>query len=267
MTNKFYNQNNFFSPGLLIGMFCLVIGLLAIRAFDFYLPVEAYVASSTNYRLERESLNFGGGYATSTNYSLRDTLGEVGTGTSTSASYRLYAGYRQTLADEYVAITLATDIDLGSLPGLGGGTASGNQSWTVTTDSQSGYLLSVRASADPAMQGSSEDFADYSPAGAAPDFNFIVGSAAAVFGFTPTGDDIATRFLDDGADCDTGVLNTADRCWDGLSTSDETIATRNNSNHPAGTATGINFQAGLGADKVIPAGNYQATVIVTAVTN
>mgnify|MGYP001604268538 FL=1 len=42
-------------------------------------PALAYVASSTNYRLQADSLNFAGNLSTSSSYNLQDTGGELGT--------------------------------------------------------------------------------------------------------------------------------------------------------------------------------------------
>ena len=52
----------------------------------------AYVASSTNYRIQADSVNGGGLLSTSTSYRVEDTLGEAGVGTSSSATFSLKAG-------------------------------------------------------------------------------------------------------------------------------------------------------------------------------
>lgn len=51
--------------------------------------------SSTNYKVEIDSVNFGGTRSTSGSYGAEDTLGESATGISSSASYGLSAGYQQ----------------------------------------------------------------------------------------------------------------------------------------------------------------------------
>ena len=58
-------------------------------------PAVAAVMESTNYKLQADSVNIGGGRSSSTNYTLEDTAGEVGTGTSSSTNYQNNAGYQQ----------------------------------------------------------------------------------------------------------------------------------------------------------------------------
>ncbi|MFA5020813.1 MAG: carboxypeptidase regulatory-like domain-containing protein [Patescibacteria group bacterium] len=69
---------------------------LAVLAVIFAAtPVLAYVMSSTNYQIERDSINFAGGLSDSASYSGESTVGEAGTGIITSASFGLYGGYQQ----------------------------------------------------------------------------------------------------------------------------------------------------------------------------
>lgn len=235
--------------------------------FGFGVVTDGYVASSTNYRIERDSINFGGGFSTSTNYIIRDTLGEVATGDSSSDSYILYAGYRQPLTEYYVSISLADDLALSNISGLLDGTTSGSRDWLVTTNNPIGYSLAIRASTNPAMTGALDNFADYSPVGVVPDFEFTVGNGEAVFGISPNGADVITYFRDESGVCGTGTGNTLSRCWDGLSTSNLTISSSNGSNHPDGEETEVEFQAGIGVGKIMPAGSYQANVTLTATAN
>lgn len=227
--------------------------------------VEAYVAASTNYRLESDSLNFAGGLATSTNYSLEDTLGEMGTGTSTSASYNLSTGYQQ-MAESSLSISAPSDVSLTpALTSGTAGTATGNAVWTVITDNSAGYTMSVAAATNPAFAAGSNSFANYTPSGAAPDYAWSVAAGAAEFGISVEGTDTSTRFLDNGAACNTGATNGSDTCWDALGTSATTIATAGSANQPGGTATTLKFQAEIGSGATPGAGTYSATVTVTAV--
>ncbi len=226
-------------------------------------PLIAYVASSSNYRIQADSVNGGGLFSTSTSYRVEDTLGESGVGTSTSASFSLKAGYQQ-MQDVYLALAPSGNVSLSpNIPSTGGGTADGAATFTVTTDNPTGYTMSIQSSGAPALVSGGNNFADYVPAGAAPDFTFTTPAAASRFGFSPEGADIVSRFKDNGAACNTGASDTASACWDPLTTSSATISTRSNANVPSGTLTTVRFRAASGASNVQPGGSYTATATVT----
>lgn len=230
------------------------------------LPVSfAQVMQSNSYRIQSDSINFAGGFSSSTNYSLESTAGEVGTGVGSSTNFSLKAGYQQ-MQEVYIAISGATNVDMSpSIPGVTGGTANGSTTVTVTTDSPSGYALTIEASGSPAMNKGSDSIADYAPVGLIPDYNFITGAADAHFGFSPEGVDVVQLFKDNGTNaCNTGASQTALKCWDGLSTFEETIASASGSNHPNGATTSVMFRVGVGSVVVQPPGLYTATTTVTA---
>lgn len=224
----------------------------------------AVVATSTNYRIDRDSINFVGELSTSTNYGLEDTGGEVGTGIGTSTNYTLNAGYQQN--DGYIAISSPADVTLTpNIDGRVGGSATGSTIWTVWTDNSTGYSLSLHASTDPAMQSGSASFANYTKAGAAPDYTWSVGSTESEFGFSPEGAAVVSAYLDNGADtCSTGSTNTSDACWDSITTTNKTIASEATSNHPTGTNTTVKFRAEAGSSANQAAGTYVATITATA---
>jgi hypothetical protein len=223
----------------------------------------AQVMESASYQIQSDSINVGGGFSSSTNYQSESTVGEVATGDSESSSFQLRAGYLQ-MQEVYISLTGATSVVLGPvIPGVSGGYATGSTTVTVTTDSLSGYALTIESLLDPSMQSGANSIADYVPAGANPDFAFTTGSADAHFGFSPEGTHVADRYLDSGGVCGSGS-DTNDRCWDGLSTTPVTVATSPLSNHPAGTNTKIEFQVGVGGSVVQPAGVYIATTTLTA---
>lgn len=245
----------------------LLVTAIALFLQAPFLTVAAQVMESGNYRIQFDSINVGGGLSTSTSYALEDTTGELATGESESASYQLKAGYQQ-MNEVYLAITAASDVTLSpSIGGVTGGTANGSTAVTVTTDSRSGYELTIKASTSPAMESntSSATIADYTPAGAAPDYAFSVPATTAEFAFTPEGSDLAQRYLNNGSNtCNAGSTDTADACWDALSTSARTIATRTSSNHPSGTQTTIKFRLESGTSHIQEAGTYTATTTLTA---
>lgn len=240
--------------------------LVAIIVFHLAVPFFALsqVMESANYKIRSDSINFGGGRGTSTSYTLEDTVGEIATGPSESNTYRLRAGYQQ-MQETAIAITSPSDIALSSIDSSGG-VSNGSASWTVTTDDPAGYTLSIRASTDPALTSGSNSFANYTPALADPDYDFSVAASASEFGYSPEGADVITRFLDNGSACNAGAGNTADKCWDGLTTLNSAIAGSTASNHITGTATTVKFRAEIGTSKNQSADSYTATVTVTAVT-
>ncbi|QQR64961.1 hypothetical protein IPH92_00035 [Candidatus Kaiserbacteria bacterium] len=226
---------------------------------------SAQVMQSTNYRIQSDSVNFGGGLSTSTNYSLESTAGEVATGDSTSTNYNLKAGYQQMLTT-FISMTAASSILMTpSIPGISGGIANGSTTVTVTTDSAAGYQMTIAASQSPAMQKGSDTIPDYVPVGN-PDFTFITNPADAHLGYSPSGVDVTSRFKDNGALCGTGGTQEADlACWDGLSMSAVEIVRRMSANTPNGSTTTVNFRVGIGGSVVQTSGTYVATTTLTAI--
>ncbi len=221
--------------------------------------------TGTSYKIQSDSINFGGGYSTSTNYLNESTMGEVGTGNLSSSNYKLYAGYQQ-MNNVYIAISSVSDVIMSpSIGGIVGGTSNGSTVVTVTTDSPSGYQLTITASSSPALVSGSNSFADYTTEVLnTPDYSFIVLSSDSEFAFSPEGTDISSKYRDDGVSCDTGSGDAVDQCWDALSTSPKTIASRTSGNHPSGTATTLKFKAESGSSHLQPEGEYTATTTVTA---
>lgn len=224
----------------------------------------AQVASSTNYQLQSDSINFGGGLSTSTNYTQESTFGEIGTGRASSTNYQLRAGYQQ-MQQVYIAITPAADVVMSpSLGGLTGGTSNGSSSVIVTTDNPAGYYLTYQASGTPAMRSPLDSIDDYAQ-GVDADYAFAVVSNEARFGFSPSGADITSYFKDNGALCGVGTLDTALACWVGFASDGATtIAEGTDANHPNGATTTIHFRVGVGSGAGILDGLYTATTTLTA---
>lgn len=238
-------------------LFCTVVTMGSLQTS------WAQAMQSSNYQIQSDSINFAGGFSSSTNYQLESTAGEVATGISNSATYTLKAGYQQMQA-VYLALSGATDVIMApSIPGVSGGTANGSTIVTVITDNPAGYALYVAATTNPAMQKAPDSIADYVPVGN-PDFTFATAVADAHFGYSPEGIHIVNRFKDNGSSCNVGSTHTAFACWDGLSTTDEIIASATNSNHPAGATTTILFRVGVGSAVVQAPGVYTATTTITA---
>jgi hypothetical protein len=233
-------------------------------------PATGYsVMSSSNYRVLSDSVNSGGtDFSQSASYQLSDTVGEQGTGESSSANYTLRAGYRQ-LTGSSISISSPSDVSMSpNLSGLVNNASTGEADWTVVTDSPGGYEMSIKASTNPAMQHTvtADTLDDYAPASApTPDYSFSVASNTAVFGFSPEGADITSKYKDNGAICGTGSGDTTDKCWDGFSTTDKTISS-GGANQPTGVITTVKFRAENGSAHLLPAGTYKATITVTAIS-
>jgi hypothetical protein len=221
--------------------------------------------SSTNYRINIDSINSGGtDFSSSTNYRLHDTVGEVASGDSASPLYALRAGYRQ-METSFISISSPPDINLPSMSGIIGGSSSGDAVWTVTTDNTAGYELTITSSTSPALQSSGGAFfQDYAPAGSVPDLDFTVAPSNSAFGFSVFGSHAISDFKHNGSVCDAGSTNAADKCWDGFSTTPRVISQGASSNHPSGTATTVTVRAEIGSSKIQDAGTYQAELTVTA---
>lgn len=239
-------------------------GVSTVLVLTMISLATAQVMNSTNYAIQNDSVNGGGGLSSSTNYGLQDTAGELATGESSSTNYQLRAGYQQ-MQSVFISISGVTSVTMSpSLGGITGGVANGSTSALVVTDSPSGYQLTIAASGAPAMQSGVNSIADYVPVGSVPDFGFITNPTDAHFGYSPEGSDIVTRFKDSGGVCGVVGGDTSLSCWDGLSTTPVTIASDTTSNHPAGATTTIQFRVGLGGSIGVAPGTYVATTTLTA---
>jgi len=232
----------------------------------------AYVRSSDNYRIQSDSVNSGGtDESFSDSYKAWDTVGEAGTGQSASDNYNLSAGYRQ-LEENYIAMTVATT-SIKLLPGLSGllgGTASGTGSWSVSTDSISGYSLRIRATSSPALKAGLNSFEDYTPQTAGtPDLNWNLQTANSEFGFSPYNlYSQPDKYKNNTTACNAGTNIDEQKCWYNLTTSDETIAYKNSRTGISGEETKVYFRAEINTSSGIQEpGEYTATLVITAVTN
>lgn len=231
------------------------------------LLTSAQVMQSSNYQIQSDSINFGGGFSSSTNFQQESTFGEIATGRSTSTNFELRAGYQQ-MQSVFIAISTTGAVIMDTpLGGLSAGESTGSSTVTVTTDSSGGYQLSIRASTNPAMQSTTtvDTIADYTPAGAEPDLSFTTAVSDVHFGFGVVGDDVVERYEANGGQCDNGPgVSSAMTCWDGLALSDRLIA-GGAANVPDGATTTVYFKVGIGGGTMVTPGGYVATTTVTAV--
>ncbi len=221
----------------------------------------AYVASSTNYRIESDSVNVGGILSTSTNYKMEDTLGETAVGFSTSTSYKLKAGYQQ-MSGSSISISSAPDILMDPLT-MSQNSSVGSTTWNVATDNTAGYLLSVKASASPALTdpNTGESFADYTESSSGVKEQWSVSNAYE-FGFSAFGNDVSG--YGSGADCSSGTdVPSATLLWEGFLTSNIEMASSSLAT-PSGTDSTLCVAAEQ-KSVFAPSGNYATIIIVTAV--
>jgi len=93
----------------------------------------AYVAASSNYRLEKDSINFGGlDEASSTNYKASTTLGEIISGVTSGTNYNASSGYRYMILDPVAPTTT-------SVPGCTDPTANNYNSSATVDDGSCTY--------------------------------------------------------------------------------------------------------------------------------
>ena len=93
-----------------------------------------------------------------------------------------------------VSITHPTDVTMAPNISMSANKSIGGTSWTVTTNSSTGYTLGVKASTNPAMvSGNGDNFANYTEAVAStPDLWSGVASGTKEFGFSAYGADAPT---------------------------------------------------------------------------
>jgi hypothetical protein len=227
---------------------------------------QAEVMSSSNFKMQSDSINPGGDLSDSENYRMEDTLGELATGNGSSTNFNLRAGYQQ-MQSSYISLSAIPDVVLS--PNLGGvtsGSSTGSTTFTVITDSAAGYTVTIEASTSPAMRSGANTIADYVPGGGVPDFLFTTDANEAHLAFSPQGVDVAVRFQDNGSVCGVSGSDTVNRCFDGLSTSPVEIVRGSSGNHPTGATTSIQFRVGIGGLLTVPEGVYTATTTITALS-
>ncbi len=109
---------------------------------DFY-----YLMQSANYKIEKDSINFGGiDGGRSDSYLLNDTMGEVGTGFSESDTYQVSAGYRQMDEEEVLSFSIRNSDETADTNACALGTLS---TGSVSTCS---YRLKIGSTASAGFQ-------------------------------------------------------------------------------------------------------------------
>lgn len=106
---------------------------IVLVGFFIWSNIASAAMSSTNYRIDWDTVSTGGSEASSSaTYGLRDTVGNTGIGNSSSTTYNLRAGYRQGVYDQVVSFNILGYTDTFT-------TASALSSTTITVGSTSGF--------------------------------------------------------------------------------------------------------------------------------
>ena len=227
--------------------------------------------TSSLYKVQSDSLNFGGGTSTSTSYSSESTAGEMGTGESQSASYKVSAGYQQ-MQTVFLAVTAASDITMSpALGGVTGGTSNGSTYFKVTTDNPGGYSVTLSASSSLGMLGIAQggSIPAYVHTGSTtPQFTFTTPANTGRFGYTveaSTTADLAQAFKDTGSICGAGSADTVDSCWINASTTARTILSSSTRTPTSGATSTIKFRVVINPNPspAIPSDTYRATTTIT----
>ncbi len=253
---KLFIKNN----NLLTYIFVFIVSAV----FSNALIALAAMQSST-YTMQSDTVNFGGTDSSSPNYKLGDTAGEIGTGDSNSSNFFMHAGFWQ-MQESYISLSSPSDLLMSSMSGLSGGSSEGTLSWQVLTDNTAGYSMTIATTTTPALKSATDSIADYVPAGADPDYNFTNLPANSSFGFSSEGTEAIARFKDNGSVCNVGALETAAKCWDGLSITPKVMAGSTTSNIPSGSTATVRLRAESGINHIQTSGQYDVTIVVTATT-
>jgi len=258
MKTKFFKKMN------IIMTIVLLLGIT--------LTTSAFVATSSSYSLESDSLNTGGLLSTSTNYQIEDTVGEVGTGTTTSTTYVTLAGYQQ-MQETHLSVSVGSDIVMTPLT-LTQSSGVGSTTWTIITDNVAGYSATVYVTVSDACvdldgggavdalcnTGDGDSFRDISTTKHTWDVDNEYS-----FGWSAHGDDV-TGFGTD-TDCVAEVnVPSAGLLWQGFhGATAYQIASSATRTSPTGVAT-IMCVASEQDTVFAPSGTYYATTTITVIT-
>ena len=161
-----------------------------------------------------------------------------------------------------------------SLPGLTGGSAYGTSTFSVVTNSPTGYQVTLSFASSTAMihEGSNSVIDNFTPTTVGvPDQFLSVSGGEAEFGYTVIGvtdpTTVDDSFKISGSTCGSGT-NAPHECWYNKAdaTIPELIIDAASSTPPTGATSTVVFQVQIGADPepTLELGYYVATVTLTA---
>ena len=247
----------------------IFISTLSVFVFIlFYNFSWASVMSSTHYAIQSDDATVGGGNgATSANYIYGDTMGEVTAGPATSTSFALRAGYQE-MQQTYITITPPGDLNMRpDILGITGGTASAPASFSVKTDNEAGFNMSLAASTPIAMMASGDATYYFDNYSSTPTYGWAVATGNAQFGFSVPAQDAITKFRDNGSNACNAAEGSTGNCFAGFpATSSMTVVNYNLRTDSGGRSENIFFQA-QSKQKVLESGTYKSSITVTVAAN
>ncbi len=131
--------------------FILIILLIGVLAFPQY---SLGLMSTGTYTIFADSIDAGGILSVTGTFSLEDTLGESPTGSSVTSTYEIIAGYQAMDWSVLNSEVNTNDISLGTLEV--GIIASSSVTFLISTNADTGYVLSVGAVAGSSLQAVSD---------------------------------------------------------------------------------------------------------------
>lgn len=148
--------------------------------------------------------------------------------------------------------------------------AVGSADWTVTTNNQAGYTLTLHASTAPALArgGGGGNIVDYTPAVSETPETWSVPASNVEFGFSARGTDVNTSTYGTDADCLAGAdVPSAALKWRDfdLTGSADQVATAGSATTTSGTTTTMCVATEQDTTFAV-SGSYTATITATATT-
>ena len=130
-----------------------IFQILALLTAGLF-PALVCSMTSTNYRIDTDSINVGGVKQTSGNYKSEDSIGETATGKMASKTYNASTGYQATW--EYPpGLSFAVNENFAPLGTLTtAGAATNETTFSVSTNAVDGYAVSVAGSTLTSISGS-----------------------------------------------------------------------------------------------------------------
>ena len=165
-----------------------------------------------------------------------------------------------------------------AIASITGGTSNGTSTFTVQSNSGSGYNVTMVFSDDPAMQqdtgaGTIPDYLE--DTAGVPDYGFDAETSggSSQFGFSVLGASagiVATNFQDDNSSsCGGGGTNQYAQCWSAASTTAVTIIDSASATTGGGDTSSVLFRVHVPANPspAVPADDYTATATLTVSEN
>lgn len=206
-------------------------------------------------------------------FTAEPALAVAGTATSTSQFT-----ISQQITSQIAFATTAANITMQPIGGITGGTSNGATQVVVTTNSLTGYTMTIQASSSLGMIGNASStnvIPAYVPASPlVPDYAFNAPANTARFGYSvaaSTTSDVDQKFLNNGSACNTGATGNSGtgstfNCWLNASTTPIQIVNRTSPTPAGGATTTIGFRVVVmsNPNPVLPSDTYVATTTLTA---